>query len=99
MLLNKDKMSAAEIPFNFIIGLIDGVDPEGQRVFHYLAVKEDLLDNLAKAMRLGKPYDLQDYGVIIESGYDEPNQELREKMEKLYNCNHNSIFKISANAN
>ncbi len=70
------------------------IDADGNKIYHYLAIKEQDVENFRNAIRAGKPYDVRDYGAVLESGFDQPDDKVKEKMTKLYGCNHNSVVTI-----
>ena len=84
-------MKTINIPFNFVVILIKGRNSSGQNVFHYAAIKEESIDKFLQAVNSQKPYDIKDYGMVIESGLDEPADEIKDKMEKMYGFNHNAV--------
>lgn len=87
-------MPSIDIPFSFIIALVNGTDDNDDEVFHYVAIKEEKIEDYLTAVKLDSPYDLADYGIIIESGYGTPDSELKDKMQRLYGCNHDSMMKL-----
>ena len=81
-------MRVPEVPFNFVIMLLGAKDSQGKEVFHYFAIREEKLDDFSQALKTGEPYDLKDYGIVVESGFGKPDAKMREKMEKMYGFHH-----------
>lgn len=73
--------------------LVRGEDPDGEGIYAYVAVRADKLEEFMEAQKSGTFYP-EDYGVIVESGVGEPNAEVREKMEKEYGFNHESMVDV-----
>ena len=66
------------------IFLVYGTDDRSLRCFFYIQVdktKRPLFDKYQK----GQQIDLDDFGVILESGYGEPSDDIKTKMKEDYN--------------
>ena len=87
-------MPVLGIPFNYIVILLNGIDMNDKNIYHYAAINEDRIEAFTNAVRSGQPYDLKDYGIVLQSGTGQPSDEVKEKMEKQYGCNHKSIVTI-----
>jgi hypothetical protein len=73
--------------------LVRGENPEGERIFAYMAVRADKLESFIEAQKSGTFYP-EDYGIIIEAGTGEPSEEVKEKMTKEYGFNHEAMLDI-----
>lgn len=73
--------------------LVRGESPEGQPIFAYVAVRADKLEAFMKAQESGM-FHPDDYGVIVEAGEGEPNEEVRQRMEEDYGFNHQAMLDI-----
>ncbi len=75
--------------------LVRGENPDGERIFAYLAVRADKLESFIEAQKSGTFYP-EDYGIIIEAGTGEPSEEVKEKMTKEYGFNHEAMLDIDS---
>ncbi|MBN67165.1 MAG: hypothetical protein CMM94_06340 [Rickettsiales bacterium] len=73
--------------------LVRGESPDGERIFAYVAVRADKLEEFMKAQQTGTFYP-EDYGVVVESGVGDPSAEVRQKMETEYGFNHEGMVDI-----
>lgn len=73
--------------------LVRGESPDGNRIFAYVAVRADRLEEFMEAQRKGLFYP-EDYGVVLASGEGDPAPEIREKMTKEYGFNHDNMLDI-----
>ncbi len=73
--------------------LMRGENAEGNKIFAYVAVRADKLEEFMEAQQKGIFYP-EDYGIIIESGEGEPSDAVREKMTKEYGFNHEAMIDI-----
>lgn len=73
--------------------LVRGENPSGERIYAYVAVRADKLEEFMEAQKSDTFYP-EEHGVIVESGMGEPNEEVREKMERDYGFNHNAMTDI-----
>ncbi len=73
--------------------LVRGESPENTPIYAYVAVRADRLEEFMTAQNSGMFYP-EDYGVIIESGDGEPEQDVRERMERDYGFNHQMMVDI-----
>jgi len=73
--------------------LVRGEDPEGGGIYAYVAVRADKLEEFMQAQQSGEFYP-EDYGVIIESGSGEPDDETRGRMERDYGFNHQTMVDV-----
>lgn len=73
--------------------LLRGENTEGVKMYAYVAVRADKLEEFMEAQRKGVFYP-EDFGIVIESGAGEPPQEIREKMTKEYGFNHEAMVDI-----
>lgn len=77
--------------------LVRGESPEGQSIYAYVAVRADKLEDFMKAQKSGM-FHPDDYGVIVESGEGEPDEEVRRRMEEEYGFNHKAMLDIPSSA-
>lgn len=75
--------------------LVRGESPDGQKIFAYMAVRADKLESFIEAQKSGTFYP-EDYGIIIESGFGDPSDEVKEKMTKEYGFNHEAMLDIDS---
>ncbi|MCH2548118.1 MAG: hypothetical protein MK052_10990 [Alphaproteobacteria bacterium] len=75
--------------------LVRGEDPDGGGIYAYVAVRADKLEEFMKAQEEGLFYP-DDYGVIVEAGEGEPNEEVQKRMEEEYGFNHQAMLDIPA---
>ncbi len=73
--------------------LVRGESAEGQPIYAYVGVPLNRLEEFMTA-QMSRPFFPEDYGVIIESGEGEPNDDVRERMEKDYGFNHQMMVDI-----
>lgn len=73
--------------------LVRGESPEGEKMFAYMAVRADKLESFIEAQKTGTFYP-EDYGIVIESGFGEPSEEIRQKMTTEYGFNHDAMMDI-----
>ena len=70
--------------------LLRGEEKAGQNVYAYVAVRADKIEAFMHAQR--KPdFSPNDFGMILESGKGDPSLEVRQRMEKNYGFNHESM--------
>ncbi len=75
--------------------LVRGENPDGGRIFAYMAVRADRLEAFIEAQKSGTFYP-EDYGIIIESGEGEPSEEVKERMTTEYGFNHEAMLDIDS---
>lgn len=73
--------------------LVKGANPEGTPIFAYVAVRADKLEAFMKAQEEGM-FHPDDYGMIVEAGEGEPDEEVRKRMEDEYGFNHQAMLDI-----
>ncbi len=73
--------------------LVRGESPDGKKIYAYLAVRADKLEEFMEAQKSGTFYP-EDYGIVIESGAGDPSEEIKEKMTKEYGFNHEAMLDI-----
>ena len=73
--------------------LIRGENQEGNKIYAYVAIRADKLQEFMDAQRAGLFYP-EDYGVIVESGEGEPAEEVKKKMTQEYGFNHENMIDI-----
>ncbi len=77
--------------------LIRGENPEGTKLYAYVAVRADKLESFMEAQKSGTFFP-EDYGIILESGEGEPSDDVKAKMTKEYGFNHDSMKDIEGTA-
>ncbi len=75
--------------------LVRGENPEGGKIYAYVAIRADKLEAFMEAQKQGTFYP-EDYGVIVESGEGEPSDEVKQKMTKEYGFNHQAMIDIAS---
>ncbi len=73
--------------------LVRGENPDGGRIYAYVAIRADKLEAFMEAQKQGTFYP-EDYGIIIESGDGEPSDEVKARMTKEYGFNHQAMVDI-----
>jgi hypothetical protein len=73
--------------------LLRGDDVDGGKIYAYVAIRADKLEEFMAAQKKGVFYP-EEYGVIIESGSGEPSDEVKQKMTSEYGFNHESMVDI-----
>lgn len=73
--------------------LVRGESPDGEKIFAYMAVRADKLESFIEAQKSGTFYP-EDFGIVIESGYGDPSDEVKEKMTREYGFNHEAMLDI-----
>ena len=73
--------------------LIRGENPDGGKIYAYIAVRADRLEDFMKAQDSGTFYP-EDYGMILESGEGEPTAAVKAKMTSEYGFNHEAMIDI-----
>ena len=73
--------------------LIRGENPEGGKMYAYVAVRADKLEAFMEAQKSGTFFP-EDYGMILESGENEPNDEVKTRMTQEYGFNHDAMMDI-----
>ncbi len=73
--------------------LLRGEDTTGGKIYAYVAIRADKLEDFMEAQKKGVFYP-EEYGVIIESGVGEPSDEVKAKMTSEYGFNHESMVDI-----
>ena len=61
--------------------LVRGENPDGSRIYAYVAVRADRLEAFMEAQKQGTFYP-EDHGIIVESGEGEPSDEVKARMTK-----------------
>ncbi|MFO0820074.1 MAG: hypothetical protein U1A77_19145 [Pirellulales bacterium] len=74
--------------------LVRGESPEGRKVYSYVALRQNRLEEFMEAQRKGLFYPA-DFGMVIESGDGEPSDEVKERMTREYGFNHQSPLDLS----
>lgn len=73
--------------------LIRGENPEGGKMYAYVAVRADKLESFMEAQKSGTFFP-EDYGMILESGEGEPSAEVKQRMTQEYGFNHETMQDI-----
>lgn len=77
--------------------LVRGESPDAKPIYAYVAVRADRLQEFMDAQKTDTFYP-EDYGVIVEAGEGEPDDVVREKMEREYGFNHQAMVDIPDSA-
>lgn len=75
--------------------LIRGENPEGGKIYAYIAVRADKLEDFMEAQKSGTFFP-EDYGMILEAGEGEPSDEVRARMTQEYGFNHDAMMDIDS---
>jgi hypothetical protein len=70
--------------------LMRGTNPAGERIYAYVAVRADRLQEFMVA-KAQSSFVLEDYGLVVETGMGEPSSEVQEKMQREYGFNHEQM--------
>lgn len=73
--------------------LLRGEDKDGAKIYAYVAIRADKLEEFMEAQKNGIFYP-EEYGVILESGAGEPSDEVKKKMTTEYGFNHEAMVDI-----
>lgn len=74
--------------------LVRGENPEGKKIYAYVAIRADKLEPFIEAQKKGTFYP-EDFGIVIESGEGEPSEAIKQKMTKEYGFNHEAMLDIA----
>ncbi len=70
-----------------VIIRVDAKNPEGGDYFAFVAIRLDRWEPFKKACATGK-VEMNDYGIVIESGEGEPSDEVKERMIRDFGFRH-----------
>ena len=70
-----------------------GETPEGTRIYAYLAVRADRLEEFTEWQKSGTFYPA-DFGIIIADGEGDPPEDVRQMMTREYGFNHEAMLDI-----
>jgi len=73
--------------------LVRGEDPQGQPIFAYVGIRADKLNEFIEAQSKGMFYP-EEHGIVIESGFGDPSDEVKARMEREYGFNHQAMTDI-----
>lgn len=73
--------------------LIRGENPDGGKMYAYVAVRADKLQPFMDAQKTGTFFP-EDYGMILESGEGEPSDDVKKRMTEEYGFNHEAMMDI-----
>lgn len=73
--------------------LVRGENPDGGKIYAYVAVRADKLEEFMEAQKKGTFYP-EDYGMILEAGEGEPTDAIKKKMTQEYGFNHDAMLDI-----
>src|SRR5688572_8218775 len=73
--------------------LLRGEDADNQKIFAYVAIRADKLEEFMTAQKTGA-FSPEEFGVVIESGRGEPSDEIKQKMTTEYGFNHEAMVDI-----
>lgn len=91
MALNRSEQIVAEK--TMCILLLRGENSDKEKIWAYVGVRADKLEEFMKAQE-SDVFFPDEYGVVIESGTGEPDDETKEKMTKEYGFNHDAMIDI-----
>jgi len=75
--------------------LVRGENPDGNKIYAYVAIRADNLEAFMEAQKQGTFYP-EDFGIVIESGEGEPSDEIKKKMTQEYGFNHEAMLDIAS---
>lgn len=75
--------------------LVRGENPDGGKIYAYVAVRADKLEEFMEAQKQGTFYP-EDYGMIVQAGEGEPTDEVKKKMTEEYGFNHEAMLDIKS---
>ena len=78
-----------------VLTLVKAEGDDGKHYYAYAAVPANALQKLIRVQRSGKPYDLRDYGTILEAGLGEPSADAEQRMEEKYGFFHEKMIVLS----
>lgn len=71
-----------------VVTLLQGADEDGKNMYIYLGVRGDLYNKFISVQQSKKPFDPEEYGVIITSGSGSPDQKTKTYMNREFGFNH-----------
>ncbi len=74
--------------------LVRGENPDGGKIYAYVAIRADKLEAFMEAQQQGTFYP-EDYGIVIEAGEGEPSDAVKHKMTTEYGFNHEAMMDIA----
>jgi len=73
--------------------MVSGKSQDGKKIYAYVAVRADKLEDFMEAQRKGLFYP-EEYGLVLASGEGEPDEETKTRMTREYGFNHNAMMSI-----
>jgi|SRR5579883_435129 len=73
--------------------LVRGENQSGDKIFAYVAVRGDKLEDFMAAQTRGLFYP-EEHGLVLASGPGEPSPEIRERMTREYGFKHEAMLSI-----
>lgn len=73
--------------------LVRGEDPQGEPIYAYVGIRADKLNEFIAAQAKGLFYP-EEHGIVVESGFGEPSDEVKARMERDYGFNHGAMTDI-----
>lgn len=70
----------------YFINYIVYKNEDDETEYMYLAVRHDNLEHFKDAIKAGT-FQAEDYGLILESGKGSASDDVKKKMQILYDCN------------
>lgn len=71
-------------PDQFVVLLLNGKNPSGERIYSYLKVTLQDLQRLKSAVNAGKGFTPSDFGEIVAEGLGDPTEEVKARIAKDY---------------
>lgn len=77
-----------------VLVLAKALGDDGQSYYAYAAIKANMLPSLIEAQQRGG-YDLRKFGMILEAGTGEPNEQIMQTMRERFGFNHEEAIILS----
>jgi hypothetical protein len=81
---NGSAPAAKPLGEQFVVLLLYGKNSFGDKIYSYLKITLNDLQNLKNAIRSGQPFSPSDFGTVIAAGRDEPPENIRREIASTY---------------
>ena len=66
------------------VHLVQGTGSRGSNIYAYLAIDPNRVAELNRSLKREEPTNLEDYGVILHSGWGKPDEQVKRHIEETY---------------
>ena len=67
-----------------IVLLLSGFNNFGDKIYNYLKLPVEKVDNLIEAVKNGGRFDIREYGEVVAAGLGVPTPEIKKEIEGSY---------------